>query len=51
MVREYISDDFIYDELKINKIIKPKKLTFAVVNGNNNEDLVRMIMNDRKIWK
>jgi hypothetical protein len=49
--REFVSEDFIYDELKINKISKPEELTFSVVNGNNNEDLVRSIMNERKIWR
>jgi hypothetical protein len=34
--RELVSEDFVYDELKINKISKPEDLTFTVVNGNNN---------------
>lgn len=29
----------------------PDELTFAVVKGNNNEELVREILLARKIWK
>jgi hypothetical protein len=43
-------EEEIHDELKANRV-RPDELTYAVVNGNNNEDLVRSLMSERKGWK
>lgn len=49
-LRDYTSEEQGEDELKV-RVNRAEELTFAVVNGNNNEDLVRSIMLERKIWK
>ena len=49
-LRDYHSEEQLDEELKV-RVARPDELTFAVVNGNNNEDLVRSIMAERKIWK
>jgi len=33
------------------KVLKTDELTFLIGRANNNEDLVREILAERKIWK
>ena len=39
------------EEVKNMKVCKGDELTFIIGKANNNQDLVREILGERKIWK